>query len=58
MRLAKERDDFDKLRSEPKPLIEFTPLSMQPDFDKEELSEYDSEGSKSDSDEAEDDDWN
>jgi len=33
VRLSRDRDDFEKLRSEPKPLTEFKPLSMQPEFD-------------------------
>jgi hypothetical protein len=58
VRLSRDRDDFEKLRSEPKPLTEFKPLSMQPEFDLDESSEYDSEGSKSEPEEAEDDGWN
>lgn len=58
VRLAKDRDDFDKVRREPKPLHEFKPTTMIEDYDKRD--DYDSEEESSDSEEkpVEDDGWN
>lgn len=59
VRLAKDRDDFDKVRTEPKPLSEFKPASLKQDYDNHD-DEYDSEsGSDSDEKQASNDDgWN
>lgn len=62
VRLAKDRDDFDRVRTEPKPLSEFKPTSLQQDYERQD-GDYDSEeegsGSDESSDKAEDGDgWN